>query len=74
MDNNGSVGIGTDEPGGVIDFRYAGETDPAGRFMIPPIITTTLRSGLATAEGAIIYNSTTKKHQGYNGTGWFDLY
>lgn len=31
-------------------------------------------SNIQNIEGAIRYNSTTKKHQGYNGTTWNDLY
>jgi hypothetical protein len=29
---------------------------------------------LTTVPGAIVYNSTTNKHQGWNGTAWFDFY
>lgn len=40
----------------------------------PPELTTTQRNGISTEAGAIIYNSTVGKHQGYNGTTWNDLY
>jgi len=37
-------------------------------------ITTATRDGLTAVAGDIIYNTTTKKHQGYNGTSWNNLY
>lgn len=46
-------------------------------YFLPPILTTAQRGavGMAgTIAGAIIYNSSTNKHQGYNGTTWNDLY
>jgi acyl-[acyl carrier protein]--UDP-N-acetylglucosamine O-acyltransferase len=62
----------------VADFSQAGADSGLGlldkRFMLPPIVTTAERVGLSTRAGAIIYNSTTNKHQGYNGTAWFDFY
>jgi hypothetical protein len=42
--------------------------------MLPPVVTTTQRTGLSTIAGAIVYNSDTNKHQGWNGTAWFDFY
>jgi len=72
------VGIGTINPRCYADFADAGTSGPnvlaTGRFMIPPKVTTTQRNSLDTVEGAFIFNSTTKKHQGYNGTSWFDFY
>ena len=79
------IGIGTITPNAIIDFSNAGrgltstitdlgKTGLQMRFMLPPSITTTERVGLATVEGAFIFNTTTKKHQGYNGTAWFDFY
>jgi len=46
-------------------------------YFLPPILTTIQRGAVGmggTIAGAIIYNSTTNKHQGYNGTTWNDLY
>jgi len=42
----------------------------------PPALTSTQRDAIATdsAVGMLIYNTTTSKHQGYNGTAWNDLY
>ena len=40
----------------------------------PPILTTTERNALTATAGMMIYNSTTSKHQGYDGSSWNDLY
>ena len=40
----------------------------------PPVMTTTQRDALTAVAGDTIYNSTTNKHQGYNGTIWNDFY
>jgi hypothetical protein len=48
-------------------------TDYKG-FILPPVLTTTQRVGLDTVAGAFIFNSSTGKHQGYDGTTWNDFY
>ena len=79
------IGIGTITPNAIIDFSNAGrgltstitdlgKTGLQMRFMLPPSITTSERNGLSPVEGAFIFNKTTKKHQGYDGTAWFDFY
>lgn len=40
----------------------------------PPVMTTTQRDALTPTAGMMVYNSTTNKHQGYNGTIWNDLF
>jgi hypothetical protein len=45
----------------------------AGAFL-PPRLTTGQRDLLTAAAGMIIYNTTTNKHQGYDGTTWNDFY
>jgi len=40
----------------------------------PNVLTTTQRNALTATAGMMIYNSTTNKHQGYDGTSWNDLY
>jgi len=40
----------------------------------PNVLTTTERNALTATAGMMIYNSTTSKHQGYNGSSWNDLY
>lgn len=42
---------------------------------LPPRMTTAQRDAISSpATGLIIYNTTTNKHQGYNGTTWNDFY
>lgn len=48
-------------------------TTTTGAFT-PPILTTTERNALTATEGMTIFNTTTKKHQGYDGTTWNDMY
>ena len=83
-DNYCSVGIGTTTPQSTIDFSSCGPTNL--RYMISPKVSTTTRNtfinttGVGTIAGAIIYNTTTYKHQGYGSTDngvtfkWQDLY
>ena len=45
------------------------------KFFIVPRLTTAQRDGVAsTTAGAIIYNTTDNRHQGYNGTTWNNFY
>lgn len=37
-------------------------------------MTTAERDAMAAEAGMVIYNTTTSKHQGYNGTAWWDFY
>jgi hypothetical protein len=72
-----NIGIGTTAPRSAVDFADAGKdpdfaTDMA--FMIPPRLNNTERNALAVVAGAIIYNTQTNRHQGYNGTSWNDFY
>jgi hypothetical protein len=68
-----------------IDFSNVGSTNgtigTVRGYMLPPFLSNTTRNGIGGTEpGAIIWNTTTKKHQGYGsingGTtyGWQDLY
>lgn len=41
---------------------------------LPPRMTTTQRDAITPVAGLMIYNTTTNKHQGYNGTTWNDFY
>jgi hypothetical protein len=45
----------------------------AGRFMIPPKVSTGDRSSISPTAGGLIYNTSTNKFQGYNGTVWLDF-
>jgi len=82
---NSSIGFGTNLRRSILDFGIVGSATSYGYF-IAPTVTTSDRStfanisGLTTVMGAIIYNSTTFKHQGYGSTDggltfkWQDLY
>jgi len=76
IDNTSSVGIGTTLLRSSVDFGDAGSGSfgGAGAFMIVPIVNNTQRTGLGTYEGAIIFNTTTKKFQGYTGVAWTDFH
>ncbi len=68
----GSVGVGTGKPRAALDLWDAGAVTK--RFAILPKLTTTQRGNLVGLHtGAIIYNTTTAKFQGYNGA-WVDLH
>lgn len=73
----GGIGIGSDLPIGPIDLRFANLTASLRGVFYPPVLTTTQRNAItpaAVAAGAIIYNSDTNRHQGYDGTSWNDFY
>lgn len=65
---NGNVGIGTTSPSAILDVS---STTSA---FLPPRMTTAQRDLITPIAGMVIYNSTTNKHQGYNGTIWNDFY
>jgi hypothetical protein len=75
IDNITRIGIGTTAPRSVIDFADAGRNFLSGQgsFMLPPRLTTLQRVGLTTVEGAFIYNTDSKKFQGYTGIAWTDF-
>ena len=75
IDNITRIGIGTTAPRSVLDFADAGRNFASGQgsFILPPRLTTSEIVGLATVEGAFIYNITSKKFQGYTGVGWTDF-
>jgi hypothetical protein len=73
----GGVGINSDLPIGPIDMRFANLTASLRGVFYPPVLTTTQRNAITpafVAAGAIIFNSITGKHQGYDGTSWNDFY
>jgi hypothetical protein len=82
-----TIGFNTDFSRSILDFGQVGSAATVSGYFIAPTITTANRNQLSnntgiggTIEGAIIYNSTTKKHQGYGSTdngvtfGWQNLY
>ena len=73
-----NVGIGTSVPKAAIDFRFAasevGSASTTRRFMLPPIVDSDAKVGLATIAGGIVYDSTLNKLQCFNGTTWNNLF
>ena len=71
-----SVGVGTTSVRASVDFADAGKDYSSGQYayMLPPRLNSSEIVGLSTVAGAIIYNTDTNTHQGYNGSGWYDLY
>jgi hypothetical protein len=66
-----ATGIGTTAPNASAKLDISSTTQG----FLPPRMTTTQRDAISTpAAGLVIYNSTTNKHQGYNGTIWNDFY
>lgn len=73
----GYVGINSDLPIGPIDMRFANLTASLRGVFYPPVLTTAQRNAItpaSVAAGAIIFNSSTGKHQGYDGSTWNDFY
>ena len=70
------LGIGTADPRSVADFSRAGYLIPnkIASFMILPRVTGAERVGLQTVEGAVIFNTSDSKFQGFDGTTWHDLH
>jgi hypothetical protein len=80
ISQNSSVGFNTSVPRSIMDFGRV-STATTNPYIILPNVPTATITGLGnTIEGAIIYNSTTKKHQGYGSSDggstfkWIDLY
>jgi hypothetical protein len=55
-------------------IALSAEKVKAAQFLIPGTMTTTVRDGLTAVTGAIIFNTTAGKLQGYDGTSWVDLH
>ncbi len=63
--DDSTIGVGTSSPDSSAQLDIVSTT----RGFLPPRMTTTQRDAIISpAEGLVIYNSTTKKHQGYDGT------
>ena len=75
-DRNSTIGIGTTNAQGAIDFSDAGRDLGNGSscFMIVPRNTNAQRTGLITATGAIIFNTDVGRVQGYTGIAWTDFH
>jgi hypothetical protein len=69
--STGIVGIGTTTPNASAQLDVTSTT----RGFLPPRMTTTQRDAIVSpAAGLVVYNTTTNKHQGYNGSTWNDFY
>ena len=74
----GNVGSGVSQPRAAVDFGNAGNI--LGRYVILPRVTTTERGNLTNITstgveaGALIFNTSTNKFQGYTGSTWVDLH
>jgi len=75
LDDTCAVGVGTTQYRSAADFGSAGSNHfgGIGAFMIVPIVSNIQRIGLSTYEGAIVFNKTSKKFQGYTGIAWTDF-
>lgn len=60
----------------VEDFRFGGPKHKRNNkiVMMPPLNTTEEINNIKGVEGMIVFNTTTKKHQGFDGIFWNDLY
>jgi len=69
--DGGNVGIGTATPNASASLDVSSTT----RGFLPPRMTTAQRDAISSpAAGLVIYNTTTNKHQGYDGSVWNDFY
>ena len=77
------VGVGTTAARSAVDFADAGRENPgllpgesvgSRAYFLPPQNSSTQRVGLVTERGAIIFNTSTNKFQGYTGTTWVDFH
>jgi len=76
LDSTCAIGVGTTSYRSAVDFADAGKNNFGGdlAYMLPPRLTTAERVGLSTVEGAFIFNTDTKKFQGYTGVAWTDFH
>lgn len=69
--NGGCLAVGTTTH----DTSAKMQVDSTTKGFLPPRMTTTQRDAIASpAAGLMIFNTTTAKHQGYDGTTWNDFY
>ena len=77
-----SIGVGTISPRGLLDLSapygqrsYGGNPGiTTNNFMLPPMVTNAIQTGLVTYTGAIVYNTDVNKLRVYTGNAWEDLH
>lgn len=77
-----SIGVGTDAPRGLLDLSAVGGQRSfnnlsgitTNNFMLPPMVTNAIQSGLVTVTGALVYNTDVNKLRIYTGNTWEDLH
>ena len=77
-----SIGVATDNPRGLLDLSGGmGQRDFSGivgvttnNFMLPPMVSNAVQTGLVTFTGAIVYNTDANKLRVYTGNAWEDLH
>lgn len=71
-----TIGIGTTVARCAVDLADAGKGVSYNQFsyMILPRLSNSDRVGLTTVSGAVIFNTTTNKFQGYTGSAWVDFH
>ena len=78
-----TIGVATDTPRGLLDLSGGmGQRDFDGQgvgittnnFMLPPMVSNAVQTGLVTHTGAIVYNTDANKLRVYTGNAWEDLH
>lgn len=69
-----TVGFNTTEPRGVFDFGNVGSATTRPVMVVPNISSSTIIGIGQTPTGAIVFNTTTLKFQGYTGVAWTDFH
>ena len=77
-----SIGVGTNFPRGLLDLSApGGQTSfknlagiTTNNFMLPPMVTNAIQTGLVTVTGALVYNTDVNKLRIYTGNAWEDLH
>jgi len=72
FEGRGKIGAGVANPRAVIDVGFATDS-----YILPPVVTTSERNNIDGGNpeaGAIIFNTSTGKHQGWDGSSWNNFY
>ena len=72
--SDSTVGFDTSDPKGVFDFSNVGAATTRPVMVVPNINNTTITGIAQTPTGALIFNTSTSKFQGYTGTAWVNFH